>query len=213
MTDNKKPLVTEEATTSKVETIASKDSDKKPAEKKAETKNSKVVNKDKKQSNAISKLAVFAVIIAIGAPVGHYFWQQQQHQLLTQQLEKENKVNLNNFQAQVQKALNNQQSNFSEQLQLVKQQTASVSQEKITKLNETVSRLEQRIKQRQPSDWLLHETEYLIRVAARSLWLEQDTAATVSLLKEADSRLNELNDPAFLPARELIHQDIKLYFR
>jgi uroporphyrin-3 C-methyltransferase len=209
MTDNKKPVVTEKATPSKVESATNKNSDKKPVDKKVDTKKSKVVKEDKAQPKAISKLAILAIIIAVGAPAGHYFWQQQQHQLLTQQLDQKNKVNLNNIQTQVQKALNNQQSNFSKQLQQVKQQTASVSQEKIAKLNETVSRLEQRIKQRQPSDWLLHETEYLIRVAARSLWLEQDTAATVSLLKEADSRLNELNDPAFLPARELIHQDIK----
>ena len=58
-------------------------------------------------------------------------------------------------------------------------------------------------------DIFLHEAEYLIRIAARTLWLEHDTHAAIGLLKDADNRLAELNDPAFLPVREVIHQDIK----
>ncbi|MDX2369413.1 MAG: uroporphyrinogen-III C-methyltransferase, partial [Colwellia sp.] len=61
----------------------------------------------------------------------------------------------------------------------------------------------------QPSDWILHEAEYLIRIAARTLWLENDTTAAIGLLKNADARLATLNDPTFLPVRELVHQDIK----
>jgi uroporphyrin-3 C-methyltransferase len=84
----------------------------------------------------------------------------------------------------------------------------NTSQAKIAELDENVKHLEQQIKQRQPSDWLLHEAEYLIRISARTLWLEHDTGAAIGLLKDADARLSELNDPTFLPVRETIHQDI-----
>ncbi len=217
MTETKKTLAADKATTTEAKNTIDKVSEKKLSEKKADAK--KVISKkdtgqsQSAQPKTLSKLAIFATIIAIAAPTGHYFWQQQQSQLITEQLtnkfSQENSANLNHFQAQMQQALSTQQSSFAKQLQQVKQQTVNASQEKIAKLDETVSQLEQRIKQRQPSDWLLHESEYLIRIAARTLWLEHDTTAAIGLLKDADARLTELNDPAFLPVRKLIHQDIK----
>jgi len=200
MTENKKPLVTEKATE-----VGAKNTNDKVSEKKADTKKAPTPKRSQAQPTAISKLAILAIIIAIGAPIGHYFWQQLQSQQLTDKISQENTANLN----QLQQALNAQQKKFTKQLQQVKEQATYASQEKITQLNETVTQLEFRIKQRQPSDWLLHESEYLIRIAARTLWLEHDPTAAISLLKDADARLSELNDPTFLPVRELIHQDIK----
>jgi uroporphyrin-3 C-methyltransferase len=109
----------------------------------------------------------------------------------------------------MQQALTKQQQNFDKQLQHVSTQIHNASQTKIAQLDANVAQLEQSVKQRQPSDWLLHEAEYLIRIAARTLWLEQDARAAIGLLKDANSRLTELNDPSFLPVRELLHQDIK----
>ena len=63
--------------------------------------------------------------------------------------------------------------------------------------------------QRDPSDWLVHEAEYLVRIAARTMWLEHDTTAAIGLLRDADSRLKELNQPKFLPVRALINEDIE----
>ncbi len=219
MTEIKKTLAADKATTTEAKNTIDKVSEKKLSEKKADTKkaDAKEVTSKKdtgqSQPKTLSKLAIFATIIAIVAPTGHYFWQQQQSQLITEQLtnkfSQENSANFNHFQTQMQQALSTQQSSFAKQLQQVKQQTVNASQEKIAKLNDTVWQLEQRIKQRQPSDWLLHESEYLIRIAARTLWLEHDTTAAIGLLKDADARLTELNDPAFLPVRKLIHQDIK----
>ena len=62
--------------------------------------------------------------------------------------------------------------------------------------------------QNQPSDWLLQEAEYLIRVASRSLWLEKTPSTAVSLLKDAELRIKELNDPQFLALRQTIQQDV-----
>jgi len=213
MTENKKPLVTAQTTTAKAKNTIDKVAEKKADIKQETSKKNASQSQPKAQPQTLSKLAIFATILAIAVPTGHYFWQQQQSQLvtmqLTEKLSQESSANFSHFQSQIQQKLNTQQSDFAKKLQQVKEQTANASQEKIAKLNETVSQLEQRIKQRQPSDWLLHESEYLIRIAARTLWLEHDTTAAIGLLKDADARLTELNDPAFLPVRKLIHQDIK----
>ena len=143
----------------------------------------------------------------------HYFWQQQQSQLLTiklsEQIDHKNTATFNQYQAQIKQALIEQQKTFAKQLQQVTAQVNDSNQAKMAELNMAVGQLERKAKQLQPSDWLLHEAEYLIRIAARTLWLEHDTTAAIGLLKDADSRLADLNDPAFLPVRELVHLDIK----
>lgn len=215
MTESKTPLTSEKMSepTTKVSSTdkatlkspADKNDEKpaaaKPFDSKPEAENA--------ASNKISKLAIVAIIIAIAAPAGHYYWQQLQdqqlkqtlaqtlEQTLTQKINKENSVALNRYKAEMQQALTNQELVFVKKLQQLTTQIQQASQNKITELAATVEHLEQGIKQRQPSDWLLHEAEYLIRISARTLWLEHDTRAAIGLLKDADARLTELNDPAF----------------
>jgi uroporphyrin-3 C-methyltransferase len=167
-----------------------------------------------------SKLSIAALIIAcasILASGGHYVWQQQQTSLLEQNLNQQNQEAITTSEKQTKQALIGefkkqlqlQQQAFSADLQHLAKQSQSINQDKIEQLNLQISHLEQRIAQRQPSDWLVHEAEYLVRVAARTMWLEKDTTAAIGLLKDADNRLGELNNPKFLPVRALLHQDIK----
>ena len=215
MTDKNTPLDTDSTKKSDNKTSApAKKSDSKATEpvKKAETKPStKKATDDSKQK--VSKLAIFAIIIAIILTVIHYFWQVQQSQSLTielsKQIDSKNAATFNQYQAQIKQVTDSQQKALTSQLQQVASRMNNSNQKRISELNTTVTRLERIIKQRQPSDWLIHEAEYLIRTAARTLWLENDTTASISLLKDADARLADLNDPAFLPVRELVHKDIK----
>lgn len=62
---------------------------------------------------------------------------------------------------------------------------------------------------RRPSDWLLAEANYLVNMAGRKLYLEKDIRTAMTLLKEADTRLNDLNDPSLFPVRALIAGDIQ----
>ena len=62
---------------------------------------------------------------------------------------------------------------------------------------------------RRPSDWLLAEANYLVNMAGRKLYLEKDIATAITLLKEADARLEDLNDPSLFPVRALIAADIQ----
>lgn len=62
---------------------------------------------------------------------------------------------------------------------------------------------------RRPSDWLLAEANYLVNMAGRKVYLDTDIRTAITLLKEADARLEDLNDPALFPVRALIAADIQ----
>ena len=180
-----------------------------------------------KNQQKVSKLAILALIIAsagIASTAGHYFWLQQQssvneaalHKATEQALQShkqqlESSLNAD-FSAKMDVQLNKQQQAFNAQLLQYAEQSEQISQsnqENIAQLNQKLNVLEQSVSQRDPSDWLLHEAEYLIRMAARTMWLEQDTRAAIGLLKEADKQLETLQQPKYLPVRALIHQDIE----
>lgn len=57
-------------------------------------------------------------------------------------------------------------------------------------------------------DWILSDTEYLLRMANRQLHFNRDKASTIALLKEADTNLANLGEPHYLPVRQQLAQDI-----
>ncbi|WP_246047113.1 uroporphyrinogen-III C-methyltransferase [Colwellia ponticola] len=174
---------------------------------------------NKVSANPSNKTATAALVIAllsIAASAGHYIWQQQQTntQLLT--LNQQNQQAIKQSQIELK---NNLATEFSQQLQQqyqatqLSQQNAKQayidSKTQLEQLKTQVSHLTEQVNQRQPSDWLIHEAEYLVRIAARTMWLERDTTAAIGLLRDADDRLKELNQPKFLPVRALINEDIE----
>ena len=62
---------------------------------------------------------------------------------------------------------------------------------------------------RRPSDWLLAEANYLVNMAGRKVYLDTDIRTAITLLQEADARLEDLNDPALFPVRALIAADVQ----
>lgn len=56
--------------------------------------------------------------------------------------------------------------------------------------------------------WVVAETEYLLRMANRRLQLSRDVAAAIKALEAADVRLAGLGEPAYLPVREAIAEEI-----
>ncbi|MGU5661099.1 uroporphyrinogen-III C-methyltransferase [Aeromonas sanarellii] len=61
---------------------------------------------------------------------------------------------------------------------------------------------------KRPNDWMLAESEYLVRMAGRKLWLEHDLISTITLLGNADERIKALNDPSLMPIRKALAEDI-----
>ena len=223
MTESKTPLTTEKVSEATPKVSSDKEATKTNEVKKttktsgsSDTTSKDTISKDTiskdTSSNKMSKLALLALLIAIAAPASHYYWQQIHHQEFTQilknDIDQKNNATLGRFNEQQQQALSQQAQTLTRQFQQMLISENKTNQNKVATLKETIAHLEQTIKQRQPSDWLLHEAEYLIRIAARTLWLEQDTRAAIGLLKDANARLTDLNDPTFLPVRETIHQDI-----
>lgn len=164
--------------------------------------------------NKLSKTAVFALLIAllaIAASLGHYFWADQQKAQFAQQLNTEFQKQLQLNQAQVSKQLQQQGQQNSAQLKALESAIQGNTLDNISELQQALAQVKQQVQslnQNQPSDWLLHEAEYLIRVASRTLWLEKDTTAAIGLLVDAEQRIQELNDPQYLPLRQIIQQDI-----
>jgi uroporphyrin-3 C-methyltransferase len=62
---------------------------------------------------------------------------------------------------------------------------------------------------RRPADWLLAEADYLVRIAGRKLWLENDVSTAMLMMQAADSRLEDIGDPSLFPVRKLIAEDIQ----
>lgn len=162
-------------------------------------------------SSKISKISLLSLLIALLAVAGVvvlYFWHMQQQVLLTNQLEQVKSITAeNNLLAQnkMVKTFQDQKQNLTMQFTDSVNNMKSETQNSIKQLNEMV----EKFSQNQPTDWLVHEAEYLVRIAARTLWLEKDTTAAIGLLQDADARIAELNDPEVLPVRQLIYQDIE----
>lgn len=74
----------------------------------------------------------------------------------------------------------------------------------ITSIQKAVTEL----KGRRPNDWLMTESDYLVKMASRKLWLEHDIHSATQLLVAADSRLAELNDHSLSAVRKDLAQDI-----
>lgn len=203
--DTTKTDSTEQAALIKEKLKASAPSRKIPPRTDTKTKRSQL-------KSPVSKLAILALLLALIALVtmgGAYYWFIEQQQMtqaaLLSKTQKQLQKQLTLKQAETKQFLANQQQLFEQRLANISEAITVDNQKTIDKLQSTINRLSAT----QPTDWLIHEAEYLIRVAGRTIWLERDTKAAIGLLTDADQRLKELKDPKFLRVREVIHQDIE----
>ncbi|QWZ62496.1 uroporphyrinogen-III C-methyltransferase [Aeromonas sp. FDAARGOS 1417] len=97
-------------------------------------------------------------------------------------------------------------------------QTSSKDAEQLAALDQTQRRLQGEMQglqnrvldlnDKRPNDWMLAESEYLVRMAGRKLWLEHDLVSAITLLGNADERIAALNDPSLMPIRKALAEDI-----
>lgn len=211
MTEEKKPSSSSTADSAK--NVALNTDKISPANKAASVNSSKTLNAKststaKTTKTPMSKLAIIAFIfalIAIAGTVIHYFWLQQQTVVTQQNNSEAQQRVVAQMRAGVKTTLQQQAKVNQQKMNEIVQRLQTESNARIEHLSATINQLTQK----QPSDWLVQEAEYLIRVAARTMWLSQDTTAAVGLLTDANSRLNELNDPKYLSVRQVIYQDIE----
>lgn len=56
--------------------------------------------------------------------------------------------------------------------------------------------------------WLLAQADFLVKMAGRKLWSDQDVTTAAALLKTADASLSDMNDPSVIPVRRALTDDI-----
>ncbi|MBR9858775.1 MAG: heme biosynthesis operon protein HemX [Gammaproteobacteria bacterium] len=152
----------------------------------------------KKAASSGKILAIIAIVIAIVLAAILYWHGHNQALAQTEQL--------NRMQAELQQQqsrLEQAEAAQSSKLAAVISNQNSTS-EKLDGLSHKVLDLDSK----RPNDWMLAEAEYLVRMAGRKLWLEQDAVSAAMMLANADERLAALNDPSLTPVRRALADDI-----
>ncbi|MFC4701206.1 uroporphyrinogen-III C-methyltransferase [Glaciecola siphonariae] len=151
------------------------------------------------------------LFILLMAAAGYWYYLNEQN---TQSALDDKFVPLNNAIASSQRALDELRARIEQNTQELESSAQSNDNLLAQMLanNEALKAVERQVSEvsgRRPSDWLLAEANYLVNMAGRKLYLEQDLRTSMTLLREADARLQDLNDPSLLPIRALIASDIQ----
>lgn len=56
--------------------------------------------------------------------------------------------------------------------------------------------------------WMLSQADFLVKLAGRKLWSDEDVTTAAALLKSADTSLADMNDPSLITARRAIAEDL-----
>ena len=193
MTEHDKSSAVVEETRETVETTPQPETTEKTAEKK---------NGSNKTSLALSAIAI---AIALAAGVGLYGLVKQQSANQTST----NDALVNQLTA-LQKA---QETQKTELETVIKQQAAALAeanskQEALTKQLGDVQQKVATISGTDAKTWLLSQADFLVKLAGRKLWSDQDVTTAAALLKSADASLADMNDPSLITARRAITEDI-----
>ena len=150
-------------------------------------------------------LSAIAIAIALAAGVGLYGLVKQQgaNQTATSDT-------LVNQLTSLQKA---QETQKTELEAVIKQQAAALAeanskQEELTKQLDEVQQKVATISGTDAKTWLLSQADFLVKLAGRKLWSDQDVTTAAALLKSADASLADMNDPSLITARRAITEDI-----
>ena len=164
-------------------------------------------NNDKKKAGNKTSLALsaIAIAIAIAAGIGLYGLNKQQ---ATRQ--NATTSELASQVAALQKAQENQKSELEG---VIKQQADQLNEAKHQQetLAKQLDEVQQKVAVISGSDaktWLLAQADFLVKLAGRKLWSDQDVTTAAALLKSADASLADMNDPSLIGARRAITDDI-----
>ncbi|WP_099076345.1 uroporphyrinogen-III C-methyltransferase [Proteus alimentorum] len=159
-----------------------------------------------KRSGLIGSAVAILVILAIGGSLYYYTNQQASTLSAENQSLKSELAQLQQRQNTYQQRFDNIDSMFNSQKQTI---------DKLQSERQTTERQIQDLQTRfaaissaDVKSWLLAQADFMVKMAGRKLWNDQDVVTAVSLLKGADSSLAEMNDPSLLEIRRAINEDI-----
>ena len=150
-------------------------------------------------------LSAVTIAIALATGVGLYSVHKQQ-------LSRQNAAS-SALAAQIAALQKSQEGQKTELEGIIRQQadqlTAAKSQQDV--LAKQLEEVQQKVAVISGSDaktWLLAQADFLVKVAGRKLWSDQDVTTAAALLKSADASLADMNDPSLIGARRAITDDI-----
>ena len=150
-------------------------------------------------------LSVIAIAIALAAGTGLYGWGKQQ-------AASQNAAN-DTLASQLIALQKSQEAQKAELDGVIKQQasqleTAAHQQAALTRQLDEVQQKVASISGTDAKTWLLAQADFLVKLAGRKLWSDQDVTTAAALLKSADASLADMNDPSLIGARRAITDDI-----
>ncbi|WP_333854852.1 uroporphyrinogen-III C-methyltransferase [Leclercia sp.] len=150
-------------------------------------------------------LSAIAIAIALAAGIGLYGLVKKQatHQTATSDA----------LVAQVTALQQAQQAQKTELDGVIKQQAAQLAdanrqQAELTKQLDEMQQKVAAISGTDAKTWLLAQADFLVKLAGRKLWSDQDVTTAAALLKSADASLGDMNDPSLIAARRALTEDI-----
>jgi uroporphyrin-3 C-methyltransferase len=198
-----------------------------PDTRNTQTKSSKPSSKAKNESQSkpaktgllwLVTLINFIIIILVIAAAYWYYTQISENEAneasLVSQFEQQYKQQLQNLNQRSEgnsAAISSTQQKLNESLESQADSVDNMLAQVLQNAN-TNTAIQKRLAEmsgRRPSDWLLAEANYLVNMAGRKVYLDTDIRTAITLLQEADARLEDLNDPALFPVRALIAADIQ----
>ena len=162
---------------------------------------------EKKNGNNKTSLALSAIAIAITLAAGVGLYGMVKKQATNQSATSDALVN------QITALQKAQETQKAELESVIKQQStqlaeANTKQEELTKQLGEVQEKGATISGTDAKTWLLSQADFLVKLAGRKLWSDQDVTTAAALLKSADASLADMNDPSLITARRAITEDI-----
>lgn len=160
-----------------------------------------------KNRSGIAGIALGAIAIAIALALGGGLYSYGKHQAAAQN------ANTDALATQL-TALQKQQEQQQASLETTIKQQATALQEsdrQQANLARELDEVQQKVATISGSDaktWLLAQSDFLVKLAGRKLWSDQDVTTAATLLKSADASLADMNDPSLLSVRRALTDDI-----
>ena len=162
----------------------------------------KTLRKKQRTAPVLGAIAI-VLVIALGAGLYYHGHQQALAQAASdeslseqldslqksQQQDKQQIAALLAQQEKTQQAADRQQASFGRQLNELQDKVASISGS-------------------DAKTWLLAQADYLVKLAGRKLWSDQDVTTAAALLKSADASLADMNDPSLIEVRRALNEDV-----
>ncbi|MFO6299842.1 uroporphyrinogen-III C-methyltransferase [Rahnella selenatireducens] len=159
----------------------------------------------RKKQRTAPVLGAIAIVLVIALGAGLYYHSHQQslaqaasNEALSEQLDalqknqQQDKQQIAALLAQQDKTRQDaerQQASFGRQLNELQDKVASISGS-------------------DAKTWLLAQADYLVKLAGRKLWSDQDVTTAAALLKSADASLADMNDPSLIDVRRALNEDV-----